>query len=61
MRDSKRMDIVLNLLKEYWILNPDLRFGQIVGLLQNDTIDDDLFNVEDEDLMKHIQKHINNC
>ena len=30
MRDPKRIDRVLNKLKQYWEKNPDLRLGQIL-------------------------------
>jgi uncharacterized protein YihD (DUF1040 family) len=31
MRDPKRIDLILELLKKYWQKYPDLRFLQIVG------------------------------
>lgn len=30
-RDPARIDRVLELLREYWLANPDLRLGQILG------------------------------
>lgn len=50
MRDVKRIYQIVNLLEDVWLLNPDLRFGQIVELmfkaLKEENVDP--FYVEDE-------------
>ena len=56
MRDAKRIDRILDLIKEYWTLHPDFRFGQ---LLINLGIADNSFRVwrnEDEDLEVYLKE-----
>ena len=36
MRDPERIDQILNLIKEIWLQNPDLRFNQLVYNLQHE-------------------------
>ena len=36
MRDPKRIEKVLGILRLYWEANPDLRLGQIVGNVARD-------------------------
>lgn len=44
MRDPNRIPTILNLLREYWEANPDLRLGQIIGNIHHG----DPFYVEDD-------------
>ena len=57
MRDPKRIDEVLRLLKIYWDTHPDLRLGQIVV---NITQKNDPFYVEDEDFIRKLMMEIIN-
>lgn len=36
MRDPKRIDTIIGLLRSYWHTNPDLRLGQIISNLTPD-------------------------
>lgn len=54
IRKSQRMDEVLRLTKEIWEQYPDFRLGQ---LLVNICGKKDLFYVEDEDLVKALQRN----
>lgn len=57
MRDPARIEKVLNTLKTYWYLNPNLRLGQIFDNLK-DSIKEDIFYIEDDKLENHIKKLI---
>lgn len=61
MRDPKRIDRILFILREYWKTNPDLRLGQIVTNLTTAThkMEDadgfpgiSIFSLEDNDMEK---------
>ena len=58
MRDPKRIQAFCNQLADMWRTVPDWRFGQlIVNLLRAfDETGQDLFFVEDEELLRFIQK-----
>lgn len=47
MRPSERIDVLLAALRTYWLRNPDLRLGQIVGNLSPG----DPYYVEDDELL----------
>lgn len=56
MRDAKRIDATLDLLREYWMQHPDMRLGQIiVNLCQPEEPCPDLFYTEDEILMARLK------
>ena len=57
MRDIKRINPFLKKVEELWLLNPDLRFGQIIYLLAN-SINRDLFFPEETEWLEHINKEI---
>lgn len=46
-RNADRIPIFLNELKEFWICNPDLRFGQVISILEKE-LNEDSFNAEDD-------------
>jgi uncharacterized protein YihD (DUF1040 family) len=52
MRDTKRIDVVLEEIKKIWMENPDLRLGQ---LLLN-VCDSYLYYVEDDVLVKALKE-----
>ncbi len=57
MRDVKRIDILLEELKKYWMKEPDLRLGQIlhnIGYILNCM--EDSFYLEDDDLIDALKK-----
>lgn len=47
MRNPERIPVIIEKFKEYWLLNPDLRFGQIVENMKHD-FNCDFFYVEDD-------------
>ena len=50
MRDVKRIDPILEEFRKYWKTNQDLRFGQLIYLIQSkfDEIGKNLFFSEDD-------------
>ena len=46
-RDADRIPTFLNKLEEFWICNPDLRFGQVISILEKE-LNEDSFNAEDD-------------
>lgn len=58
MRDPKRIELVLNKLNEFWQYVPDWRFGQLVCNLQK-MRENDLFYMEDEELIHFLDGLIN--
>ena len=56
MRDPTRIEVLLELLHQYWKQNPDLRLGQIINNLSSSKrMSVDPFYVED-DLIIHALK-----
>lgn len=55
MRSESRIPIVLDVLKEAWILAPDLRFNQLVSAINKD---EDCFYMDDEIFLERIQEWI---
>lgn len=49
-RDPERIEPFLRQFANYWKANPDLRFGQIV----ENTVQYDLFYVEDDEFLKRL-------
>ena len=52
MRDPKRIEKVLSMIRSYWLTNPDLRFFQVVEIIKSKLGQEDCFYVEDEDLLE---------
>jgi hypothetical protein len=48
MRDIKRIPSLLSKLEKLWLMNPDLRFGQLVYLLADRLQCNDIFFPEDD-------------
>lgn len=48
MRDINRIDEITDMLRVFWLDNPDLRFFQIVEIIKSKTEMDDAFYVEDD-------------
>lgn len=59
MRNKNRINPFLNKLEKLWLKEPDLRFGQIVCLLQNIMNVDDIFFPEENEWERAIDKLIN--
>lgn len=53
MRDPKRIDHILNRLKQVWETHPDLRLGQ---LILNVVEDPTLYYIEDDDLIDRLEQ-----
>ncbi|AKA70149.1 DUF1040 family protein [Clostridium scatologenes] len=56
MRDEKRIDVLLELLREYWSKNPDLRLGQILSIAAKDI---DTFYIEDDKVIEWLKENLN--
>lgn len=56
MRDPKRIGLFCDRLKAVWAINPDLRFGQLVAMLQS--AGGDLFYLEDDTVLQLIEQKI---
>jgi len=57
MRDKARIKPFLEKLNELWLLHPDMRFGQIVYMLENRT-NADSYNMEENEWLVIIEKEI---
>ena len=58
MRDPNRIAHLLVLLGRLWKRNPDLRFAQIIEILKLKLGTDDMFYVEDDSLIKLLERMI---
>lgn len=56
MRDPNRIAHLLVLLGRLWKRNSDLRFAQIIEILKSNLWTDDMFYVEDDDLIKLLER-----
>ncbi len=56
MRDSKRIAVLLRILQIGWEKVPDWRFGQLIENFKRYVGKQDLFYIEDEDLMEDLVK-----
>ena len=54
MRNPNRIYEILNLLQRGWEKVPDLRFGQLIENLKRYIDVDDLFYIEDDELVEKI-------
>ena len=54
MRNPNRIYEILNLLQRGWEKMPDLRFGQLIENLKRYINIDDLFYIEDDELVEKI-------
>ena len=59
MRDPARIDTILEQLREVWMLNPDLRLGQLIynAARMRDPNLADVFNIEDGALSKGLRRY----
>ena len=57
MRDPKRIPYMLDLLEEGWSQMPDIRFGQLIENLKRYTGKEDLFYIEDEQMVEYIKDY----
>ena len=58
MRDPNRIAHLLVLLGRLWKQSPDLRFAQIIEILKSKLWTDDMFYVEDDDLIKLLERMV---
>ena len=57
MRDEKRIQPFLKKFEEVWKQNPDLRFGQLVDILQGENHpESELFYLEDEEFLEALER-----
>ena len=53
MRDPKRINRILKLIKKIWNENPNLRFCQLIDNVLR--LEEDIFYIEDEDFEKRFK------
>ena len=58
MRDINRIPHMFVLLGKIWKRNPDLRFAQLVEILKSKLGTDDMYYVEDDDLVKLLERMV---
>lgn len=62
MRDPKRIDKMINLLRDVWHANPDMRLGQLMlNLTRNSQLEDDInriWHAEDEEWVDLMQRYL---
>lgn len=56
VRDPKRIELFCRELMRYWMNYPDLRFGQIVENLKRRMGKEDIFFVEDDEMLEELKK-----
>lgn len=56
MRDPKRIDSVMEILREAWTLSPDLRFNQLINAINKG---EDCFYDEDDAFIEKVKEWIN--
>lgn len=62
MRDPKRIDLLLGRLKDLWVLYPDFRLGQLIcTAVRKGNLTVDIREIEDEDLLKGIERLLPLC
>ena len=60
MRNPERIEKVMNIVERIWKKEPDLRFGQIINVIDS-LSDDDVFHLEDDkmiELLKQFEKSL---
>jgi uncharacterized protein YihD (DUF1040 family) len=58
MRKPERIPIILDALKVYWSNHPDLRLGQLLGIISSKCHTTDIFNLEDNKLVKYLEEKV---
>ena len=65
MRDPKRIERMLEILKEIWSTNPDLRLGQIIVNAthrhEDGNYDVSLFHMEDDNMEEALLDFLEKC
>lgn len=54
MRDPNRICQILSLLARGWSQMPDIRFGQLIENLKRYIGKEDIFYIEDDDMIQHL-------
>ena len=57
MRDPKRIPKMMAILQEGWNIVPDWRFGQLIENFKRYIGRDDLFHIEDDEMIKLMRKY----
>lgn len=53
MRDPRRIDVIINKLRDAWKMHPDLRLGQLMCIIEGGN---DMFGTEDNVTLERIEK-----
>ena len=59
MRDRMRIPMILQLIERYWLKVPDWRFGQLIENIKTFAGVDDLFFMEDDELIQTFEDFFN--
>lgn len=59
MRDPKRIAVLLRILEIGWEKVPDWRFGQLIENFKRYIGKQDLFYIEDDDMMEELVRYFN--
>lgn len=59
MRDRMRIPMILQLIERYWLQVPDWRFGQLIENIKTFAGVDDLFFMEDDELIQTFEDFFN--
>ena len=55
MRNPERIEKVMNIVERIWKKEPDLRFGQIISVIDS-LSDNDIFHLEDDKMIKLLKQ-----
>lgn len=60
MRDPQRIDTILELVRQVWVEQPDLRLGQLIfnAARMRDPELKDIYNIEDAVLQKGLRRYL---
>ncbi|CAM3956142.1 DUF1040 family protein [Ectopseudomonas alcaliphila] len=60
MRDPERIDDMLDLIREVWQSNPDLRLGQLIvnAARMHEPATEKIFHIEDGSLAKGLMRYL---
>ena len=59
MRDPARIEVLLELLRQYWKQNPDLRIGQIItNLSSSKRMSIDPYYIEDDMIINSLKEEL---
>jgi len=55
MRNPKRIEKIMSIVERIWKKEPDLRFGQIITVIDS-LSDNDIFHIEDDEVIELLKQ-----